>query len=400
MEWKNNMNLALEYIEDHLTEKIDCSELAKMMSCSEWEFRRIFSVFAQISLSEYIRNRRLTLAAADIQNGEKIIDVALKYGYESHASFSRAFRKFHGVSPSMARNSDVRLNCLRPMTFKLIIMEENEMGKCVGQRVNIIGAGQVSYAVSVDLEQEKMQKENQAFWNTIGNDVIGCTALPFYGAFVSEEKCHLLGDMTGKRVLEIGCGTGHSLKYMGDKGASELWGIDISGEQLEKAKEVLQSCGYSSHLICMPMEEEGDIPKEYFDCIYSIYGVGWTTDLLGTFKKIASYMKKDGIFVFSWSHPMHKCIAYEHDALVMKRSYFDEAWYKVPFDGAAIELSDRMLSTYVNVLSEAGFVIEKMVEESDADILQEWGENDFAKKAEMIPATLVIKARLNKKSFS
>ena len=144
MEWKNNMNRALGYIEEHLAEEIDCSELAKLMSCSEWEFRRIFSTFAQISLSEYIRDRRLTLAAADIRNGDKIIDVALKYGYESQASFSRAFRRFHGVSPSMARNSDVRLNCLMPMTFKLIIMEENEMGKCASQRVNIIGAGQGS----------------------------------------------------------------------------------------------------------------------------------------------------------------------------------------------------------------------------------------------------------------
>lgn len=397
MEWKNNMNLALEYIENHLTEKIDYSELAKIIPCSEWEFRRIFSAFAQISLSEYIRNRRLTLAAADIQNGEKIIDVALKYGYESHASFSRAFRKFHGVAPSMARNKDVSLNFFRPMTFKLIIMEEIEMGKCTKQRVNIIGAGQVSYAMSVPLEQERMHKENRAFWDTIGNDVIGCAALPFYGAFVSEEKHHLLGELAGKRVLEVGCGTGQSLKYMGEQGVSELWGIDISEEQIDKAEKLLQSCGYSSNLICMPMEAEGKIPENYFDCVYSIYGIGWTTDLLGTFKKIASYLKNDGIFIFSWSHPMHKCIAYEYDSLVQKRSYFDEAWYKVPFDGGVIELSDRKLSTYINALAQAGFVIEELVEESDEDILKTWGENDFAKKAEMVPATFVIKARLRER---
>lgn len=272
------------------------------------------------------------------------------------------------------------------------------MGKCTSQRANIIGAGQVSYALKVDLEQEKIHKENQAFWDTIGNDVIGCTALPFYGAFVSEKRHDLLGNPAGKKVLEVGCGTGHSLKYMGEKGASELWGIDISEEQLVKADQLLQSCGYSSRLICMPMEGEGNLPENYFDCVYSIYGIGWTTDLPGTFKKIAAYMKKDGIFVFSWSHPMHKCIAYEYDSLVLKRSYFDEAWYQVPFDKGAIELSDRKLSTYINALAEAGFVIEKLVEESDEDILREWGERDFAKKAAKVPVTFVIKARLDKKN--
>lgn len=90
----------MEYIEEHLTDRIDYAVTAKFMNCSECEFRRIFSFIAQVPLSEYIRRRRLTVAATELENGAKIIDTALRYGYESQAAFSRAFRQWHGVSPS------------------------------------------------------------------------------------------------------------------------------------------------------------------------------------------------------------------------------------------------------------------------------------------------------------
>ncbi len=116
--------------------------------------------------------------------------------------------------------------------------------------------------------------------------------LPFYGAFISEEKCQLFGDVSGKKMLEIGCGNGQSLQYQGDRKASELWGMDISEKQIEKAEQYLTTCGLSAKLICSPMEEECNIPVDYFDFVYSIYAIGWTTDLVGTFRRIASYLKK------------------------------------------------------------------------------------------------------------
>lgn len=129
MDWQNSMNQALDYIEAHLTDDIDYGELAKIMSCSDYEFRRIFSIFAQIPLSEYFRRRRLTLAATDIRNGLKIIDVAIKYGYESQAAFSRAFTRFHGVAPSLARSKDTPLHSFPQLAFKLILMEEISVKK-------------------------------------------------------------------------------------------------------------------------------------------------------------------------------------------------------------------------------------------------------------------------------
>ena len=114
------------------------------------------------------------------------------------------------------------------------------------------------------------------------------------------------------------------------------------------------------------MEDELDVPKDYFDYVYSIYGIGWTTDLQGTFDKIASYLKKDGIFIFSWHHSLNYCIAWScgdrediliDDKMVMTKSYYDESYFKMPVHDSEIVLCNRKMSTYINALAKAGFVI-------------------------------------------
>ena len=119
MDWQKCMNQAMEYIENHLQQKIDYETLSQFLHCSQWEFRRIFSSISQISLSEYIRRRRLTRAAEDIRKNDKIMDVALRYGYESQAAFSRAFRQMHGITPSEARNKTALRKSYPCLTFKL-----------------------------------------------------------------------------------------------------------------------------------------------------------------------------------------------------------------------------------------------------------------------------------------
>jgi len=262
------------------------------------------------------------------------------------------------------------------------------------RRTNVIGAGEAGCAVSIEMDKEEVYRTNSFFWNTTGNDVLEAIQLPLYGAFVSEEKCRLFGDVSGKKVLEIGCGNGRSLQYLGERKASELWGIDISEKQIEKARQNIESCGLSAKLICSPMEEDCGIPENYFDYVYSVYAIGWTTDLEGTFRRIASYLKKGGIFIFSWSHPIHKCVVAENDTLTFRKSYFDESWYSVTLDEGMLTMSDRKLSTYVNALAKSGFFIEQMIEQSDSDLILSQGNcSDFAKKAMMLPVTFVIRAR-------
>ncbi|MEF7634644.1 AraC family transcriptional regulator [Bacillus thuringiensis] len=128
MDSLKNMNAAMRYIEDNLTNEIDFKEVARLALCSEYHFKRMFSFLAGISLSDYIRCRRLTLAAFELKNSNvKVIDVAIKYGYNSPDSFARAFQNLHGITPSEARNSSYPLKAYSPMTFQLSIQGGNEM---------------------------------------------------------------------------------------------------------------------------------------------------------------------------------------------------------------------------------------------------------------------------------
>ncbi|MED1266341.1 AraC family transcriptional regulator [Bacillus mycoides] len=128
MDSLKNMNAAMQYIEDNLTHKIDFKEVAKIAFCSEYHFKRMFSFLAGISLSEYIRCRRLTLAAFELKDSNaKVIDVAIKYGYNSPDSFTRAFQNLHGITPSEARSTIRSLKAYSPMTFQLSIQGGTEM---------------------------------------------------------------------------------------------------------------------------------------------------------------------------------------------------------------------------------------------------------------------------------
>lgn len=123
-----SMNLAMAYIEDNLADEIDFQQVEKLALCSEYHFRRMFSFMAGITLSEYIRRRRLTLAALDLIHGnDLVIDTALKYGYSSPDSFTRAFSSLHGVTPTEARQAGQPLKAFPRMTFHLTVKGVSEM---------------------------------------------------------------------------------------------------------------------------------------------------------------------------------------------------------------------------------------------------------------------------------
>lgn len=253
------------------------------------------------------------------------------------------------------------------------------------------------------MHKENIIDHNKKYWNEHADFWFGTTALPEYGVkFVTEDELHFFRDVAGKKVLEICCGSGHSLKYLADRKAEELWGLDFSKEQLAHAEEYLKQNGYQAKLLCASMEEDTGIPTDYFDYVYSIYGIGWTTDLRGTFRKIASCLKKDGTFIFSWHHTLHYCVAWpceernviEEDQLILTTSYFDESYFKMPVHDREIILCNRKISTYINALAEAGFVIEQMVEQNDRDTMENLDDMSIkARKARMCPISMCFKAR-------
>ena len=106
MNYINELKKAIDYIEDNLDKDINFEIVAKEVGMSAFYFHRIFSAIIGMSPTAYIRNRRLTVAAQDIsKNNENIVDIAFKYGFESHEAFSRAFKNFHGVVPKMAKTN-------------------------------------------------------------------------------------------------------------------------------------------------------------------------------------------------------------------------------------------------------------------------------------------------------
>jgi AraC family transcriptional regulator len=128
MEWLHRFNEVIDYIEEHLEDEIDLDHIAQTACCSAFHFQRMFSYIADLPLSEYIRRRRMTRAAADLHNGnEKIIDIALKYGYDSPTAFNRAFQSIHGIAPSLARKKGVALKAFPPISFSITIKGDVEM---------------------------------------------------------------------------------------------------------------------------------------------------------------------------------------------------------------------------------------------------------------------------------
>lgn len=248
------------------------------------------------------------------------------------------------------------------------------------------------------MKTENIIKQNKKSWNSLADSFFGMTALPTYGCFIpNENELNLFGDIKGLKILDIGCGSGHSLKWCGDNGASELWGLDLSNKQIVNATKYLRINGYNPKLFNQSMEDNFNIPKLYFDIVCSIYAVGWTVDIRKTFSNVSSYLKRDGIFIFSWEHPFLRYIEAKDNKLVFTGDYNKEDLFCFQKDGQPISFYIRKMSTYINTLADYGFKIEKVIEQTDKETLSKDCEfsskyySDY--KAKKLPLSFIIKAR-------
>lgn len=163
MDWLKRMNEAIEYIEENLDGRIDYQAVAQKACCSPYHFQRMFSYMAEMPLSEYIRRRRLSRAAVDLQDtGEKVIDVALKYGYDSPTAFTRAFQNLHGVTPNAARKKGVMLKAYPPISFQVSIKGASVMNYKIEKKeaFRIVGP-----KLTTTMENNACYGEIPKFWN-------------------------------------------------------------------------------------------------------------------------------------------------------------------------------------------------------------------------------------------
>lgn len=148
MEWLKNLSAAIEYIENNLDNDISYDEAARIACCSTYYFQRIFSYVSGISLSEYIRRRRMTQAAFELQRTDmKVLDVALKYGYTSPTSFNRAFQSVHNITPATAKNMGSMLNAYPAVQLSVKVtggkvmayyITEKQAMRMVGVRIPLV----------------------------------------------------------------------------------------------------------------------------------------------------------------------------------------------------------------------------------------------------------------------
>jgi SAM-dependent methyltransferase len=253
-----------------------------------------------------------------------------------------------------------------------------------------------------DLRRENILSINQKGWNKVALLFHCGTALPKYGPLAAtEDGLNLIPDLSGKRALELGCGSGHTLAYLWEsKNASELWGLDFSEEQISFTKELLAKKSISAKLFLSSMDENPGIPKNYFDLIVSIYSLGWTPDLSHTLELVYSYLKPGGIFIFSWEHPAYRSLRYDPTIAkyVFETSYLDEgpalnpSWKEVE-----IVINHRKLSTYLNAIMQSGLILEQIIESEPNVALAR--EQDFepekwysVPRAQLVPTTFIVKA--------
>lgn len=150
MEWVERLNQSMNYIEEHLTGEIDHEQLGRIACCSAYHYQRMFAYMAGVTLAEYIRRRKMSLAAVDLQGGdERVIDIAEKYGYRSPTAFNRAFQSFHGIAPSAVKGEGVSVKSFSPIVFKIAVKGAAEMN----YRIETKGAFRV-LGVSAPLDKE------------------------------------------------------------------------------------------------------------------------------------------------------------------------------------------------------------------------------------------------------
>ncbi|MGN0493571.1 MAG: helix-turn-helix domain-containing protein, partial [Acutalibacteraceae bacterium] len=167
MDWIVGMQKAIDYIENHLTEKIDYDMVAAQSFSSSYHFQRVFSILCGFTVGEYIRNRRLSLAGIELATGKaKVIDVALKYGYESPDSFAKAFKQFHGILPSQARNNGSMLKSYSRLVLKISLEGGKAMNYRIEQKPEMILTGYKAHFTGVPYGENREKQEGALFMTT------------------------------------------------------------------------------------------------------------------------------------------------------------------------------------------------------------------------------------------
>jgi SAM-dependent methyltransferase len=240
---------------------------------------------------------------------------------------------------------------------------------------------------------------NKKTWNNVSDLFIEASSLPAWGPFSVGENLDLIGKIKGRGFLEIACGSGRSIKYLLDRGAKKVYGLDFSEKQLAEAERYNKKYAGTGRLRLINKTMEEKIEIEPVDVVFSIYGIGWTENPKKTLANIYSYLKPGGLFIWSWDHTIFTDVVYERGKFVVVYSYHKENpitiknWKKKGYEA---HITYRKTATWFKLLKVAGFEIESYYEPEPRDLKR--GSNDPQKhysiqKARLLPSTFIFGCR-------
>ena len=241
MNWSQRMNLAIAYIEENLCQELRVEDVAKKAFCSKYHFHRMFFARFKISCAEYIRRRKLTLAAADLINTDlNVLDVALKYGYESPNAFTRAFNKMHGVNPGVARSNSVSLSAYSKVFFP----ENSHSGEMMDYKIverpefRVLGK-------SKRFRFEQFVKEGPKFWK-------GYVTSDEYKKLSAINK-GMPGEITGAPLLTVyfpkeDCSNDEFIDVLGIEAGSEIASQGFEAHDVPSARYAEFNCTYKTSM--------------------------------------------------------------------------------------------------------------------------------------------------------
>ena len=184
MDWIEGFQASIDYMEQHLTEEADIEAIAAKAALSPFYYQRIFGALCGMTVGEYIRSRRMTLAAQELAGSEaKVIDVAMKYGYDSPDSFTKAFCRFHGITPSEARESGKVLRSLAPLHIKVTLEGGNMLDYRIVEKAPFTVIG-----LKRQFNSETSYQEIPKFWGEWAKDMKGLEGT--FGLCVDNNDTH------------------------------------------------------------------------------------------------------------------------------------------------------------------------------------------------------------------
>lgn len=247
---------------------------------------------------------------------------------------------------------------------------------------------------------EQILESNRRAWDAAADRWFGKGALPQWGIFGIEDRHNeWIGAISGKSFVEIGCGSGHSIQYLIERGAEKVYGLDLSEQQIGYARQVNADAVSAGRveLFAAPMEEKLSIGP--VDTAFSIFAVGWTIDPDNIFRNVNAYLKPGGRFVWSWEHPFFSHVRLNGERVVVSTSYFDESAHVLQEwtgKGEQVSLSIRKLSTWFRCLQNSGFEVVDFLEPEPVEILDKHRNAQkyyCVQKGSLVPATMIFVCR-------